>query len=247
MKLPVTAMAAYNLGRSTVFPREQGQVHPHLLLIVPLVAVMVIASWRPALAQEATPTPDLLHSAFPMTPDPADCRVEQRRSVDEFIAIVQQATPRAAATQPTSVEVPVGPQADAATVEAIVALVREQFACFNAGDYAAAYSLFTEGALRGFQEVDPLAEADLRGLMGATPRAVPPEARGSVLAMTDPMALADGRVGAFFVVQDPGVPPRTEYVVFARQDRTWLIDGITTFAPFVSPGDDGQLTGTPPA
>src|SRR5687767_8303285 len=73
---------------------------------------------------------------FPITPDPAACRVDPR-STDEVIALWYgtEGSPAAAAEPPRqaegadSVAIPVGSAADAATVEAITATVAEVFAC----------------------------------------------------------------------------------------------------------------------
>ncbi len=186
--------------------------------------VVVLVSLGPvgpglALAQDATPAT----GAFPVIPDPAGCQVE------EFLAITAAATPGAAAPVGTAVEVPLGVAADAEMVAGVTATAGEILACFNAGDFLRAFSLFSDNAVRRFIEVDPISEEELRSSSEAIPEAAPTEQQSTLLALTDVMELEDGRVGAFLATTDPFVGPDTVYIVFVQQDGRWLVDDIIEF------------------
>lgn len=110
-----------------------------------LVCALLLALSMPGRAptarasHEATPVGE---TTFPITADPAACRVEPR-SADDLIAlwfedgtpIAESATPAGAAAI-TEVSVPVGTPADAATMAAVTDTMREIFGCFAAGDVA---------------------------------------------------------------------------------------------------------------
>ena len=217
-------------------------------VFVPVVALAFVwplpalGGGRAALAQDATPAAQ----AFPMTPDPAECTVEPR-PVEEFVAIAAAATPvAAAAARRETVEVPVGPLADADTVAGVTATVREVFACFNAGDIRRAFSLLTDEAIRGFAEEDPIPAEELRGFLGATPAAVPAAGRSTILAVTDVVLLADGRVGALVASTDPLAEEEettTVHLTFERADGRWLVDDFVEF--HTHPEEAGEATPAP--
>lgn len=200
-------------------PRARYVVSP----LVALVATLLLGV--PAFAQEASP-------AFPITADPADCPAEVApRSLDEIVAFAAAATP--VAEVPTTVAVPLGEAADAATTEALVAVVRAELGCVAAGDFLRNAAFYTDDALRRVFAIETIPEAELRALFGAPSAPLPAEFRTSILAVTDAMILPDGRAGAFFVFADPGAPPVTEFLLFSRDgDRDqWLVDDDLTFAP----------------
>ncbi len=191
-----------------------------------------------ALAQESTP----VAGTFPVTPDPAECQVEERAR-EEFLVLNAEATPEEFATPVgTAVEVPLGEAADAETVAGVVATAREVLACFNAGDFPRALSLFTDDAIRTLTEEDPISEEELSAFLSATPEAVPAGQQSTLLAVTDVMELENGRVGAFLATTDPFVGPDTIYVIFIQEDDRWLIDEITEF---LVPGGGVEATPAP--
>ncbi len=211
-------------------------------LVALLVALVSLALGSPgvALAQEATP--GTAADQFPLTPDPAECQVEPR-DMEEFVGIAAEATPTGGMTGTGTVEVPVGELADAETVAAVTAVTREIYACFNAGDFRRAFSLLTDDAVRGFAEVDPIPEEELRGFLGATPEAVPAESRGSILAITDVVLLADGRVGALVASVDPTQPEEgltTVHLTFVEEVGRWLVDDFVEF--HTHPEEEGEAT-----
>ncbi|MDP9472542.1 MAG: hypothetical protein M3Q71_18060 [Chloroflexota bacterium] len=62
----------------------------------------------------------------------------------------------------------------------MTATAGEILACFNAGDFLRAFSLFSDNAVRRFMEEDPISEEELRGLSEATPEAVPTEQQSTL-------------------------------------------------------------------
>ncbi len=206
-----------------------------------VAALLLLALLGPAvaLAQDTTP----VAGTFPVTPDPAECQVEPR-SAEEFLAISAGATPTAAAPVASAVEVPLGEAADAETVAAVTTTVREILACFNAGDFPRAFSLFSTDAIRQTAAEDPLPEEELRAFLEATPEALPAGERTTLLALTDVMDLEDGQVGAFLATTDAFTGPDTVYVVFVQEDDRWLIDDIVEF---LVPGGGEEGEGTPAA
>lgn len=209
------------------------------VLVVALVSLVLVGP-AVVLAQEATPAA----GTFPITPDPAECQ-EEVRPIQEFLAINAAATPTGGMAETETVEVPVGPPADAETVAGVTATVRELFACFNAGDFARAFSLVTDDVIRSFAEEEPIPEEELRGFLEATPEAVPAEQQSTILVISDVMELEDGRVGAFVASTDPFVGPDTLYFVFVQEDDRWL---IADFIEFLEPGEEGDGgEGTPTA
>jgi hypothetical protein len=174
---------------------------------------------------------------FPITPDPAACRVDPRPT-DEVIALWfgSEGSPAAAAEPPRqaagadAVTIPVGPAADAATAAAVTAAVAEVFACFAAGDFPRALALFTDDLARSLGPGSGASVAEARALLAAAPEPVPAGERDLILAVTDVMALADGRVGAFIVTQSAGGAD-VGYVIFARQGDRWLLDEDIHFSP----------------
>jgi len=206
------------------------------LVALPLALLACGAAAAPTFAQEGTPA-----AALPVTPDPVECVAEiVPRSLDEIVAFAAQATP--IATVATAVAVPIGEPADEATVAAIAATVRVELACVHAGDFLRNASFYTDDALRRLFASESIPEEELRAFFGSPPAPLPAEARTTILTVTDAMVLGDGRVGAFFVFADPGVPPVTNFLLFVEEGDRWLVDDGLTFAP-----DPAAVPGTPAA
>ncbi len=122
----------------------------------------------------------------------------------------------------------------------------EAFACFEAGDALRAYALFTDDLARQFgpEPGTPREEAEAFLAGGfpeeATPEgeAVGGEAAGSqILAVTDVMELADGRVGAFVVTREAGELD-TVFLALERAGDRLLADELVDFAPLEGGGED---------
>lgn len=174
-----------------------------------------------------------------MVPDPTECRTAPI-SADELIALwfpengagtPVPATP-AAEPPPASVPLPLGEPADAATAAGVAATVRELYACQNLGENGRTFPFFTDDALRGFDPPPDLGPADVPALLAGLPEPVPAAERVRLLAVADVSAMADGRVGAIVVIDDPPVPPegaQTALWLFVEEGDRWLIDGSVRF------------------
>ena len=210
-------------------------------LVIALCSLALIGPVR-AFAQDATPA-----AMAGEAPDPEACQVEPR-SADELIALWYQedeagtpvlATPEV--TPAASVPVPLGEPADAETVEAVTATVHEVFACFNAGDFGRALSLFSENLVLAFGPSPEETPEDVRAFVEGPTQPAPTEQRIRLLAVTDVSVTANGRAAAFVVSDDPTVPPagpETALVYFVEEGGRWLVDEVVEFM-VVEEGDEG--------
>lgn len=107
-----------------------------------------------------------------------------------------------------------------AEAAAIRATVRELVACTNSGDRLRFYSLATDN----YVQRDVSAHPNL----GSPPASLPPAQRSAVLDVTRLRSLADGRIGAVVVLNDPHVPAPAEafFGIFAKEDGRWRLDRI---------------------
>jgi hypothetical protein len=203
-------------------------------------------------------------------PDPSECQVEPR-AADELIAVwFPGGTPIAATPQGSPVDVdgtaldvneegtpvgavidiPVGEPADAETIDAVTLTVREVFACFNAGDFARALSLFSDNLVASFGPEPGESMEDVRGFLEAEPEPAPEDQRIVLIAVTDVVVMEDGRVGAIVVSNDPTVEPEgmeTALVIFVEEDGRWLVDEVIEEAVGTAPDQDSNLAATPEA
>jgi hypothetical protein len=214
---------------------------------------MAAAAWAvlaPGVAaQDGTPEPGVVAVA----PDPAECDVEPRTE-DDLAALFQEplATPDAPTPVPYTQIVDV---ADPVAVEAITATLIEAFACVNAGNWLAYLALWTDAALQRDLGLASVADFD-RVLGEAAPRAE--DGRVTLLVVSEPRLLDDGRIGAFIIYDDPTVDPEVsliDYYVFAPlDDGSYLIDGrivdpygLLEFDPAAAEGTPDAAEGTPDA
>jgi hypothetical protein len=205
------------------------------------VTVALLAAALPGaatIAQDATPTAGVVA-----------CTVEPR-SRDDLVALWFGPDGTLPPASPVAAEsgLPAGEPADAATVTAIDATIQQLFACSVAGQYARAFALMTDQAVRRFgpdltdPEEDTAAEvrALLDAQLAATPVAAPALAPvAGVTAARDARVLPDGRVGAVFTDLDSGA---SAFLIFAREDGRWLLD---EFVPILTA--DAGPAGTPTA
>ena len=210
-----------------------------LVLLVPLVAALLapLAFGRlaPAAAQRD----------YPVTPDPADCAVAPR-DPDDLLALWYDdgtliASP-AAEDAPAEATIPLGEPADADTVAAIEETVLAVFGCFAAGDFLRATAYFTDDLAANYGPEPGTPEDDARAFLEADPE--PEGNEGRILAITDVMALGDGRVGAFVVEETGGDPPFSSYVLFVEEDGAWLVDELIEFS---APPEEGEGADATPA
>ena len=192
----------------------------------------------PTAAQDATPaaTPAALPSSFPITADPGQCLVAPR-GVDELLGIwfTPEGTPLAAATPvvgATFVTLPVGPAADEATRQAVIATVGEVFACFAAGDFLRATALFSDDLVRGFGAEPGTTIEEVRAFLALPPTPIEGD-MGRIIGISDVMLLEDGRVAAIIMneVDQTGARLDAAYVLFDREDDRWVADEIVDFLP----------------
>ena len=225
---------------------------PRLVAFALVLCSLAFAGPGRAAAQDATPA-----SGRGEVLDPAECQVEPR-SADELIAVWYEqneagtpilATP-AADTALESVPVPLGEPADAETVAAVTAAVREVLACFNAGDFGRALALFSDELIRSSGPEPGDTPEDVRGFLAAAAEPAPEADRIRLLAVTDVAVMADGRAAAFVVTEDPTIPPEgaeTVLLLFAEGEDGWLVDAVVEFVPVEEDGEDvgAAEVGTP--
>ncbi len=178
--------------------------------------------------------------AFPLTPDPAECRVAPRPA-DEVLALLS-GTPVAAASPAagrlaavsSEAQLPAGDPADAATVAGIVAAARELIACNNAGAFTRVFAFYTDDLIREAFGGDPALAAQVAASFATPPAALPAAAWTELLDVRGVRVLADGRVGAVIEDRDPRGTV-VFFMIFVRAGDRWLIDGQI----------DVQAAGTP--
>ena len=181
---------------------------------------------------------------YPVVPDPAACEVEPR-TADELIALwfTPDGSPIAAPAEeeePSEVTIPLGEPADEETMAAIEAVVIGVFSCFEAGDFLAATALFSDELAASFGPEFGADEAEAREFLEMP--AEPEEGDERILAITDVMVLADGRVGAFVVDQAGDDPPLSTYAIFVEEGDGWLVDEVIEFS---TPAFEEEEEGTP--
>ncbi len=204
----------------------------HLIRTLFAVLILLTVSSTGARAQDATP------AVYPLTPDPADCRIEPL-PIESLIAVMgtPAADSPAAPASPTPFVRPDGEPADEATTEAVVATVHEVFACANAGDFMRIYANFTDDYLRHFLAGTPMNDQVI-AYFTASPVPLPEAEKRSIVRIEDVQLLADGRAGVVVVLDEPE-DPRTEepdYIFLEQVGDRWLLDDVI---------EDGGLTGTP--
>lgn len=178
------------------------------------------------------PSPEASPAMFLQSdvPLPQMCKTA-RRSTNSLLALLDQSTPVAATPLPSVL--PNGRAADPGVAAAIVSTYLEATACANAGDFARAFSLYSDDYLRSLMfaaslatELDPM----LIAVALSTPVPVQVAQLTAIVSIEDVQQLSDGRVSARIVTK-PAAEAATSsndpsVVVFARQGDRWLIDEI---------------------
>jgi hypothetical protein len=182
-------------------------------------------------AQESSPVPDL-------SPNPDECTREPR-TVEELQAIygepveegAGEATSLAMHATPAIESLPVGTPADEATVEAVTLEIREQFACFNAGDHLRGFAGVTDEFLIS-QVGLALFDEDFVAMLESEPVALPEEEQTQFLDARDIVVYEDGRVGALVDYRSGTGPEEgidgfeTDLWIFENVDGAWLLDEV---------------------
>lgn len=231
-----------------------------LSVIVVITAVVVIAQLTgdeggsepdPAPAAQDGPTQEEVASVAQDVPSPDACTIEPR-SIEAMQALVGTPIARPATPVPSPAG---GVPVDATTIGGVVETYRMVTACFNAGDFARAYALYTDDYLRRLlAEVAARAEVDPQviPIALATPQTVPPMRWTAVRAIGNVRSLPDGRVVASVVtvrVSEATNPAaeQVRLVFFVRDGDRWLIDGYLdpTISATPIPSPAGTPLGTP--
>jgi hypothetical protein len=207
------------------------------LAMVPLAAILIAG---PVQAQEGTAEPD--DTENPRLVAPEECVGEPRAAEDIFalLALDGEGVPAPGVTPITP---PLGEIADLETALAIKEVAREILACFNAGDIPRAAGLMTEnGVQRAYWglTVDQENRDLARTRIAAAPEPRAAEFLLRLITVTDASVLADGRIAAFVVINEPLLPPpgpEALLFIFANQDGRWLLDDLIDFS--IVPPDFG--------
>ena len=226
---------------------------PRLSVLIAVLALVVLgaglASGRVAVQDEQTASP----AAEPGPVPPEECGVEPRPAEEVFALLglaegaAGEATPSAARTP---VPAPPWPAASAETAAAVTATIRQWLACINADDNFRIAALMTDGAIVRFfggALAEDEAVEGARANLAGTPAPRAEEAHVRLEAVSDVSLLADGRVAALALINEPVLPPRgreTLLLTFVQAGDRWLIDDIVQFS--VVPLEAGTpAAGTP--
>lgn len=158
----------------------------------------------------------------PVVPDPSEC-VVQPRSPDTLLNLVESASPSQSMEDyvDSLMIAEEYQEVDPAVVSAITDTVREITACINANDKLRQYSLYTDDLVRRGVYV----EANDIDSVGEP---LPVAERTALIGLAYFHLLADQRIGAVVVIDDPKVPAPAEpfFGVFTKESERWLLDDI---------------------
>ena len=214
------------------------------IVAVLTVFVTLCVTGVPAAAQDATPAADR------SVPQPEECTIDPI-STESLFALAtptaatpaeMHATPGAEEIAPPRLEVPFqapdGEAVDPQTAQAVISVIRQEWACLNANDSRRILALYSDGLIRrSFAPEDLLriaegASLDVFGqVVEGTPTAIPPAEQSALIAVLDIERLDDGRVGAYVIVDTFGDPLPTEvnYYLITETDGGWLLDDFLCF------------------
>jgi hypothetical protein len=202
---------------------------PALAILLPLLVTEFVA------AQTATP------AAYPVAPDPRECIVEPA-TVEEMEMILGTPVAEPAASAAPFVR-PAGEPANAETAAAVIATLRQVFACANAGDPLRVANLFTDDFVRNFFGGVP--REDLFDFLAIPPLPLPEEQKRIIIRFGGVHLLPDGRAGVLIVLDEPDDPRSEEpdFAILELVESRWLVDELHEDG-----GDPSSAaTGTPAA
>jgi hypothetical protein len=175
------------------------------------------------------------------------CVVEPRAAEDLIAAFGLEAASvdEAPAFEPAEIVVPLGDPAAGDIIAGVTATTEEFFACTNAGDVPRLTALLTDAGVYRFYGFGPReedTEAQLRAWAEGETNPREEDSFVRLIAVTDVSVMADGRVAAFVVNNEPLLPPRGPetllFVYSLADDGTWLIDDYYDFT-IIAPEDEG--------
>ncbi|MCC6315011.1 MAG: hypothetical protein IT337_13485 [Thermomicrobiales bacterium] len=192
------------------------------LAAIPAVALLFVGS----VAAQEDATTDATPSRVV---NPSECAVEPVSAADLSATLTAEAT-----TEGFTMQIPLGTPADAATTTKVTDTVRQLFACLNGGEYLRGAALATPNGARllfgGLAAGGPDA---LTASLEATPTARTEEGYLRVLAITDVSVLADGKIAAFVILNEPILPPRgpeTKLFIFQPDGDQLKFDNMISFS-----------------
>jgi hypothetical protein len=195
-----------------------------LTMLIALLCVVTFVSPGFVSAQEASPVAG-----------GTACTVEPR-TADELLALwyADDGTPIGTWATPvaeeevTELTIPIGAPADEATTTAITAVVEQVFACFDAGEQLRAFALFTDNLATMFGPEPGTSFEDAQAFLTAPAEPAPPGEESEIVAVSNAVMLADGRVGAFVIERYAGVVT-VSYGIFVQDGDGWLVDEVIEF------------------
>jgi hypothetical protein len=176
-----------------------------------------------------------------------ECAFDPRAS-EEIAAMLALDGDGVPAPATTSLTPPFGELASGETTAAIQQTVRQILACFNAGDIPRAAGMMTEAGVRRAywgMTIDQPSRNWARLRIESVPEARSEGSLIRLIAVTDVTVLADGRIAAFVVLNEPLLPPggpETLLFVYVHEDGHWLLDDLIDFTIVpVVPREDASL------
>jgi hypothetical protein len=185
-----------------------------------IVATMLAAG--PVAAQSPSPG-----AMMDLSPNPEECVVPVRRELAELQAIIGEAPPdgaheevKAGRTPVPSVERAAGETLEEEYHDLVIASVRRQMACYNAGDYLAGFSGVTDEFLQS-QVGEALFDEGFVAVLEAAPVPLPEEQQTVLLGVREIMIHDDGTVSALVDYRSP--TPQLEGIDGVETDLWTLI------------------------
>jgi hypothetical protein len=219
--------------------------------LLPLLFSLVLSlvALNQGAAQDATPAD--------MSPNPEECTLEAR-GIEELQAIYGEPAPEGAGEATSAVQatpadlvLPTGSPADEATTNAIMAAIRVNVACYNAGDYLASFSGVTDDFLVT-QVGTSLFDQDFVAAMEASPVPLAEEQQTELLSVREIVVLDDGRAAALvdyrghYPTDTEGINGvETDLWIFANVEGAWLLDEVVENLEGTEHGPDDLATPAP--
>jgi len=141
--------------------------------------------------------------------------------------IASSATPSAATPVPSEVTILTGPPADQATVDGVTQTVENAFACFAAGDFAHALSLFSDTLAASFGPEIGTSYEDAEAFLTSPPQ--PDPNQSTLVSVANVMTLGNDRAAVIVVEHYADFGDVASEGILTKQGDQWLIDQIIDF------------------